>query len=117
MYTDSQVRNLSNIQQKLRGNLSSWNGASRSENKKKFWEYLGIRMRQRRLELGYTQTRIARICDCTFQQVQKREKGTNKIPLDDLIILCEATRTDWDYFFRPLRKLNKKLYRNGRDDE
>ena len=51
MYTDSQVRNLSNIQQKLRGNLSSWNGASRSENKKKFWEYLGIRMRQRRLEL------------------------------------------------------------------
>ena len=117
MYTDSQVRNLSNIQQKLRGNLSSWNGASRSENKKKFWEYLGIRMRQRRLELGYTQTRIARICDCTFQQVQKREKGTNKIPLDDLLILCEATHTDWDYFFRPLRKLNKKLYINGRDDE
>ena len=117
MYTDSQVRNLSNIQQKLRGNLSSWNGASRSENKKKFWEYLGIRMRQRRLELGYTQTRIARICACTFQQVQKREKRTNKIPLDDLLILCEATHTDWDYFFRPLRKLNKKLYINGRDNE
>ena len=117
MYTDSQVRNLSNIQQKLRGNLSSWNGASRSENKKKFWEYLGIRMRQRRLELGYTQTRIAKICDCTFQQVQKREKGTNKIPMDDFKLLCEATNTDLDYFFRPLVKLNKKLYNNGRDDE
>ena len=59
MYTDSQVRNLSNIQQKLRGNLSSWNGASRSENKKKFWEYLGIRMRQRRLDAGeWIQRRI-----------------------------------------------------------
>ena len=75
MYTDSQVRNLSNIKQRLRACLTSWNGASRYENKRKFYEYLGIRMRQRRLELGYTQTRIAKICDCTFQQVQKREKG------------------------------------------
>ena len=44
-------------------------------------------------------------------------KFGNKIPLDDLIILCEATHTDLDYFFRPLRKLNKKLYINGRNDE
>ena len=117
MYTDTQVRNISIIKQRLRATLTAWNGASRDENKRKFYEYLGIRMRQRRLELGYTQTRIANICKCTFQQVQKREKGSNKIPLDDLIILCEATHTDLDYFFRPLRKLNKKLYNNGRDDE
>jgi len=116
MYTDSQVRNISNIKQRLRATLTTWNGASREDNRKKFFEYLGIRMRQRRLELGYTQTRIARICNCTFQQIQKREKGNNKIPIDDLIIFCEATNTDWDYFFRPLKKLNKKLY-NGRNDE
>ena len=117
MYTVSQVRHLSNIKQRLRATLTTWNGASREDNRKKFYEYLGIRMRQRRLELGYTQTRIANICKCTFQQVQKREKGSNKIPLDDLIILCEATHTDLDYFFRPLRKLNKKLYINGRDND
>ena len=64
-----------------------------------------------------TQTEFAKLMKVTFQQVQKREKGSNKIPLDDLIILCEATHTDLDYFFRPLRKLNKKLYINGRDDE
>ena len=49
MCTDSQVRNLSNIKQRLRACLTSWNGASRDENKRKFYEYLGIRMRQRRL--------------------------------------------------------------------
>ena len=61
MYTDSQVRNISNIKQRLRATLTTWNGASREDNRKKFYEYLGIRMRQRRLELGYTQTRIANI--------------------------------------------------------
>ena len=74
MYTDSQVRNLSNIKQKLRANLSTWNGASRSDNRKKFYEYLGIRMRQRRLELGYTQTRIARICAIVLFSKYKKEK-------------------------------------------
>ena len=52
MYTDSQVRNISNIKQRLRATLTTWNGASREDNRKKFYEYLGIRMRQRRRELG-----------------------------------------------------------------
>ena len=117
MYTDSQVRKISNIKQRISATHNKWNCASREDNRKKFYEYLGIRMRQRRLELGYTQTRIAKICNCTFQQVQKREKGTNKIPMDDFKALCEATNTDLDYFFRPLIKLNKKLYNNGRDDD
>ena len=34
MYTDSQVRNLSNIKQRLRATLTTWNGASREDNKK-----------------------------------------------------------------------------------
>ena len=51
MYTVSQVRHLSNIKQRLRATLTTWNGASREDNRKKFFEYLGIRMRQRRLEL------------------------------------------------------------------
>ena len=117
MYTDSQVRNISVIKQRLRACLTTMNGASQKEQEFKFYEYIGIRMRQRRLELGYTQTRIANICRVTFQQIQKYEKSQNAIPLSKLKIFCEATHTDWDYFFRPLRKLNKKLYSNGRDDE
>ena len=31
MYTDSQVKNISNIKQRLRATLTTWNGASREQ--------------------------------------------------------------------------------------
>ena len=117
MITDSGVRRLSVIKQRLRKCLATWNHASVEDNKKKFWEYIGIRMRQRRIELGYTQTRIANISDRTFQQVQKREKATNKTPLDEFFMFCEATNTDFSYFFRPLNKLGKKIYMRGNKND
>jgi transcriptional regulator with XRE-family HTH domain len=40
---------------------------------------LGERMRERRLALGLTQTDIARALGVSFQQVQKFEKGRNRI--------------------------------------
>ena len=40
---------------------------------------LGERMRERRLALGLTQTDIARVLGVSFQQVQKFEKGKNRI--------------------------------------
>ena len=117
MYTDSQVRNISVIKQRLRACLTTMNGASQKEQESKFYEYIGIRMRQRRLELGYTQTRIANICKVTFQQIQKYEKSQNAIPLSKLKIFCEATNTDWSYFFRPLDSLKKSIYLNGRGND
>ena len=46
-------------------------------------------------------------------KIQKYEKSVNAIPLSKLKIFCEATNTDWSYFFRPLDTLNKKIYLNG----
>jgi len=113
MITDSQVRNISLIKQRLRNCLATMNGASQKEQESKFYEYIGIRLRQRRIEMGYTQTRIANKLRVTFQQVQKYEKSANAIPLSKLKIFCEATNTDWSYFFRPLDALDKKIYMNG----
>ena len=113
MITDSQVRNISLIKQRLRNCLATMNGASQKEQESKFVEYIGIRLRQRRIELGYTQTRVANKLGVTFQQVQKYEKPTNEISLKKLKIFCEATNTDWSYFFRPLNSLDKKIYMNG----
>lgn len=40
---------------------------------------LGQRVRSRRLEIGMSQERLAELLGVTFQQVQKYEKGVNRI--------------------------------------
>jgi len=113
MITDSGVRKMSVIKQRLRACLATMNGASQNEQEVKFQEYIGIRLRQRRIELGYTQTRIANALNCTFQQIQKYEKATNGMSLVKFVKFLEYTNTDWSYFYRPLNKLGKRIYLNG----
>ena len=117
MITDSQVRNISLIKQRLRNCLATMNGASQKEQESKFYEYIGIRLRQRRIEMGYNQTKVAKLLKVTFQQIQKYEKSTNAIPLSKLKVFCEATNTDWSYFFRPLDALHKQIYMNGKTND
>jgi transcriptional regulator with XRE-family HTH domain len=42
-------------------------------------QQIGARLRARRLEMGYSQEKIAHDLGVSFQQVQKYEKGTNRI--------------------------------------
>ena len=112
--SDNTTRNISLIKQKLRNCLSTMNNASQIDNERKFVEYMGIRLRQRRIELGKTQTKIADYLSVTFQQVQKYEKGLNALSLAKFIIFCEATETDLSYFLRPLDSLKKNIYINRR---
>ena len=41
--------------------------------------YVGMRMRRRREALGVSQGRLGRHLGLTFSQIQKYEKGTNRI--------------------------------------
>ena len=41
--------------------------------------YVGSRVRNRRLELGISQEKLGNALRLTFQQVQKYEKGTNRL--------------------------------------
>ena len=45
-----------------------------------------------------TQSELAKVCGVTFQQIQKYEKATNKVPLDNLLLIAQATRKDLLYF-------------------
>tara|TARA_B100000214_G_scaffold302478_1_gene233074 strand:- start:542 stop:922 length:381 start_codon:yes stop_codon:yes gene_type:complete len=45
-----------------------------------------------------TQTQLANVCGVTFQQIQKYEKATNRVPLDKLIAIANATRKDLFWF-------------------
>lgn len=51
---------------------------------------LGTRVRARRLEIDMSQERLADILGITFQQVQKYEKGINRISAVRLIDICDA---------------------------
>ncbi len=63
---------------------------------------LGERVRARRLELGMSQERLAEILGVTFQQVQKYERGVNRIAASRLYDLSAALNIPVSKFFEGL---------------
>lgn len=61
--------------------------------------HVGQRMRQRRQELGMTQTTLGDTVDVTFQQIQKYERGANRISASRLYAFAKALRVPVSYFF------------------
>ena len=51
---------------------------------------VGQRVRSRRLEIGMSQERLAELLGVTFQQVQKYEKGVNRIAVGRLLDIATA---------------------------
>src|ERR1044072_3677753 len=60
---------------------------------------LGQRVRTRRLEIGMSQERLAELLGVTFQQVQKYEKGLNRIAASRLFDIAAALDMDVCAFF------------------
>ncbi len=60
---------------------------------------LGERVRCRRLELGMSQDRLAELLGVTFQQVQKYEKGVNRIAASRLFDISHALDVPIESFF------------------
>lgn len=61
--------------------------------------YAGQQLRAARIMLGYSQTDIANHCGITFQQVQKYERGTNRISVSRLSELCKFLKQPVTFFF------------------
>ena len=78
--------------------MMNW-GKSEQENIELFNKCVGLRIRKRRLILDMTQTEFANLINVTFQQIQKYEDGRNAISNIKLLMLCEKTHTDINYFF------------------
>ena len=64
-----------------------------------FNKHLGIKLKQRRLALGLTQTKVANAINVTFQQIQKYEKGTNGVSSIRLLQLSNYLKVPINYFF------------------
>ncbi|MBY3210065.1 helix-turn-helix domain-containing protein [Rhizobium laguerreae] len=61
--------------------------------------YVGARIRMRRQLLGMSQERLAEQIGVTFQQVQKYEKGINRIGASRLQRIAEVLHTSPSFFF------------------
>ena len=62
-------------------------------------DYVGRRIRQRRLELGLSQSELADAIGVSFQQVQKYENGSNRVSAGRLYAIARHLGATLDYFF------------------
>jgi transcriptional regulator with XRE-family HTH domain len=62
-------------------------------------KYVGNRLRMRRIMLGMSQTNLADGLGLTFQQVQKYEKGTNRLSASKLQQCAGILQVPVEFFF------------------
>jgi transcriptional regulator with XRE-family HTH domain len=70
--------------------------------------HVGRRVRMRRLMLHLSQTTLADALGLTFQQVQKYEKGTNRISASRLQEIASFLQVPVPFFFEEISTLGKK---------
>ena len=72
-----------------------------SQTKKPNWidSYVGSRVRVRRKMLGMSQEQLGEKLGITFQQVQKYEKGTNRIGASRLFDVSQLLQVPISFFF------------------
>ncbi|MEX0752763.1 MAG: helix-turn-helix domain-containing protein [Xanthobacteraceae bacterium] len=62
-------------------------------------KHVGSRVRMRRMMLGMSQEKLGDALDLTFQQVQKYEKGTNRIGASRLQQIAHSLQVPVSFFF------------------
>jgi transcriptional regulator with XRE-family HTH domain len=67
---------------------------------------IGQRVRSRRMEVSMSQERLAELLGVTFQQVQKYEKGINRIAASRLFDIAAALEVPISRFFEGLTARN-----------
>ena len=68
-------------------------------------KHIGSRVRVRRIMLGMSQEKLADALGLTFQQVQKYEKGVNRIGASRLLHIAGILDVSIDFFFEGLPRM------------
>ena len=55
---------------------------------------IGERLRRRRVQLGLTQEQVGQVLGLSYQQIQKFERGANRVSAARLLLLAEHLQTD-----------------------
>ncbi len=65
--------------------------------------HVGKRIRARRKDVRVSQEKLAEQLGLTFQQIQKYEKGANRVSASKLYEIAHALQASIEYFFRGLQ--------------
>ena len=78
---------------------------------------IGQRLKMRRLEMGVSQERLADLLGVTFQQIQKYEKGVNRVAASRLFDIAVALDVPIAHFFEGLDLPERAgVAEDGRED-
>ena len=69
--------------------------------------HVGARVRERRVSLGMSQTKLGECLGLTFQQIQKYERGTNRLSASKLWTLSNLFKVSVEWFFDGLGEAGK----------
>ena len=75
--------------------------------------HVGGRVRVRRRLIHMTQETLADLIDVTFQQVQKYERGSNRISASKLFAIADSLEVPISYFFEGLDDTGEKAASEG----
>jgi len=70
--------------------------------------YVGRRVAEKRIGLGFNQSDLGRALGVTFQQIQKYEKGSNRISSSKLWEMANFLGVDINYFFDGLAEARSR---------
>lgn len=68
---------------------------------------VGTRIRQQRKAIGLTQEKLGRLLGITFQQIQKYERGSNRVGASRLLDIARVLGVDVAYFFSESAQAHK----------
>ena len=103
------------INQSLIELMAQWR-ISEKDDELIFTKIVGLQLKKIRLMRGYTQTRVAKAINVTFQQIQKYEKGTNECKAINLKKLSEYFDVSFDYFIKPILDANLTFITKRREN-
>jgi transcriptional regulator with XRE-family HTH domain len=78
--------------------------------------HVGNRMRLRRMLIGLSQEKMGEMLGLTFQQVQKYEKGVNRIGAGRLYQIADILDVPINYFYEGFAGLDEKGHHAANDD-
>jgi len=64
--------------------------------------HVGIRIRERRIMLGFSQQQLAQLIGVTYQQAHKYERGLNRISAGRLFEIAQVLQVPVSWFFEGL---------------